>query len=352
LLSLRVVLVVGEAHRGQKSGSVVRRSGNGFGTFGVSVRHWYRSIQLAVLAVLAAGATAQAQQAPNQLGASVLAATAMPQTPPAPQLRSSDQDQGSAVWRFFRDGEWYFTWGYNKEYWAPSDVHVSQGALGNNFTIYGVQGHDEAGLSTDPFGPQYNFRIGRFVNDDRTIGVELNFDHTKFTSNTGQTAQVTGTIAGAPVNGNFTLGNPFFYEELHNGANHLMVNGVYRAPLIGQTNETLSVAAIAKAGVGVMLPHTTDTILGITNSVGNKTLSNSIGLTNGWWQLNGWTAGAEVGFRVVLYKPVYLELTDKVAYAHLSDLPAYQGTMQQSLWMNEIVLGLGFTYDGASNAPH
>ena len=58
----------------------------------------------------------------------------------------------------------------------------------------------------------------------------------------------------------------------------------------------------------------------------------------------------EFGFRFVVYKSVYLELTDKVAYAYLGDLPAYQGTLQQSLLMNEIILSLGFTYDGASGA--
>jgi hypothetical protein len=36
-----------------------------------------------------------------------------------------------------------------------------------------------------------------------------------------------------------------------------------------------------------------------------------------------------------------------VAYARLGDLPAYRGTLQQSLLMNEIVLSLGITYDGA-----
>jgi hypothetical protein len=54
----------------------------------------------------------------------------------------------------------------------------------------------------------------------------------------------------------------------------------------------------------------------------------------------------ELGFRAVLYKPLYLEVTDKVAYSYLADLPAFQGTLQQSLWMNEIVVSLGLTYDG------
>jgi hypothetical protein len=308
-----------------------------------------RQCRLGVLALLATAATANAQLAPGQFQSAL---PAMNKAAPT-QFQPPVQEPSNAFVRFFRDGEWYFSWGYNKEYWAPSNIHVSQPSLGNDFTIHGVRGQDElqqAGdiFTTDPFGPQYNWRIGRFIDDARTFGVELNFDHTKYTSLIGQTANVTGTIGGVPTNAAYQLSNQFFSEQLHNGANHLMVNAVYRYPLIGRVNESFSVAAIAKAGVGIMLPHTTDTILGNTNSVGSKTLSNAIGLANGWWQLNGVTTGAELGFRFVLWKPVYLELTDKVAYAYLGDLPAYLGTLQQSLWMNEIVLSIGFAYDGTA----
>ncbi len=125
-----------------------------------------------------------------------------------------------------------------------------------------------------------------------------------------------------------------------------MVNAVYRYPLLGKINDTLSLSAIGKAGAGIMLPHTSDTIMGNPVDVGQKTLGNSFGLNRGWWQLNGVTAGIEGGLRLVLYKPVYLELTDKVAYSYFDDLPVYMGTMRQSLWMNEAIMTLGFTYDG------
>jgi hypothetical protein len=311
------------------------------------MRRWRWSIQLSALAVLAAGAAAHAQTAPN-LQSAVLAVGQEP--PPAGQFQPPVQDRGNAFVRFFRNGEWYFSWGYNKEYWAPSDIHVSQPSLGDNFTIHNVQGHDSfswpAIFNGDLFGPQYNIRIGRFINDERTLGVEFSFDHTKYNNTLGQTATVTGLVGGVPTSENLKLDSNVFSEMLHNGANHVMANAVYRYPLIGQTNETLSVAAIGKAGLGIMLPHTTDTILGNVNNVGSKTLGNAVGLTNGWWQLNGWTAGVEAGIRIVLFKPVYLEITDKVAYAYLGDLPAYMGTIQQSLLMNEIIVSIGFTYDG------
>lgn len=225
----------------------------------------HRSIQLGVLALLAAGVAAHAQQPPVQLPSSALSA-GVALSPSMPlQPSPSAKDDASEFVRFFRDGEWYFSWGYNREFWMPTDIHVSQPSLGNNFTIYDVRGHDELGgesglFTGDAFGAQYNIRVGRFITEN--FGVEFSLDHSKYTTPVGQFANVRGTIGGVPVNENVQLGAPFFSEELHNGANHVMIDGVYRYPLIGKTNESLSVAAIGKAGVGIMLPHTSDTILG------------------------------------------------------------------------------------------
>jgi hypothetical protein len=238
----------------------------------------------------------------------------------------------------------------SKQYWGSSDIHVAQPSLGNSFTISGVQGQDDGFafdqiLQGDLLGGQYNIRVGRFINDARTIGIEFSLDHSKYNTVIGQVAPVRGSINGMPINAPVVLTQQFFNEVLHNGANHVMINGLYRVPLFGELNDTRSVSALAKLGAGVMLPHTTDTILGLTNSVGDKTLRNAVGLTNGWWQLNGWTAGAEGALRFVLYKPVYIELSDKLAYARLLDLPAVKGNISHSLWMNEIVLSLGVTID-------
>ena len=299
------------------------------------------------------GAPVGGQLAPGQLQASVAAATQNPAAfPPKP---AGPTDDASAFVRFFRDGEWYFSWGFNKENWSRTNISVSQPGLGNNFTLYDVQGHDEAGgfgqdlFDGDFFGPQYNIRVGRFFTD--TIGVEFSLDHTKYQTTLNQVVPLRGSIGGVPANGNYQLTSQAFNEELHNGANHVMIDGVYRYPLIGKTNETLSVALLAKAGVGLMIPHTSDTIFGNPVDVGSKSLGTSFGLTNGWWQLNGWTTGAELGFRVVLYKPVYLEVSDKVAYSYFWDLPAYLGTIRQSLVMNEAIVSIGFTYDGTSPSP-
>lgn len=302
---------------------------------------WIRVGAAALLAASAAGTAVHAQKAPTADSRDSMF------------LRPPPDSPGTAFVRFFTDAEWYFSWGFSKQYWSRSDIHVSQPGLGNDFTLHDVAGHDDPGLSGlnsyDLFGPQYNIRIGRFINDARTIAVELSLDHSKYEVTAGQNVHATGQIAGAPVNGNFPVNSTSFAYALHNGANHVMLNLVYRYPLIGKTNETFSVAGIGKVGAGIMVPHTSDTILGNSVDVGQKEWGNLFGLHSGWWQFGGWTTGAELGFRVVLWKPIYFEVTDKIAYASLRDLPAYQGTIQNNLWMNAVVFSLGFTYDGPSS---
>lgn len=262
-------------------------------------------------------------------------------------LTRSENDRPvlGAIGRFFTEGEWYFSVGASREQWAPTNIRISQPSQGNNFTVYSVRANDDPSWD-NTFGGQYNLRLGRFVDAANTWAVEVNFDHTKYTSVLDQTARISGTIAGKTTDANYQLSNQFFSYNLHNGANHLMFNLVKRVPLIGETNEPFSVAAIGKVGVGMMLPHPENVIMGQYSDVGLKTLNNAIGVHNGWWQLDGWTTGIEVGLRVNLTRHVYLELTDKVAFAQLGGVTVYQGSASHNLWMNEVILSLGFTWGG------
>ena len=310
------------------------------------MKHFYSVLCLLTISIiLSTSVTSHAEEGPT-------VPPDLTGAPPDPSPQAS-----SSFGRFFSEGEWYFSWGYNTETWAPSDIHVSQPSLGNDFTIHNVKGHDEPGWDTGLFNkglfvPQTNIRIGRFIDEEHSLAVELSLDHTKYTSTIGQTARVSGTINGAAVDSDKVLDENTFRYNLHNGANHLMVNIVKRVPLIGVTNESFSLAAIGKAGLGLMIPHSDNTIFGKTNDaeVGPKKFSNFFGTKHGWWEFDGWTAAIEAGVRFVVAKPVYLELTDKVAYARLYDIPVYQGSADHTLWMNEVILSLGFTYDGSKKA--
>src|ERR1700678_1168437 len=106
------------------------------------MRYWRWAIRASILAVFAAGAAARAQPAPTPQQSAVLAAGLPIRDEVAPGQAQPVPQSENVFLRFFRDGEWYASWGYSKQYWAPTDIHVSQPSLGNNFTLHDVHGAD------------------------------------------------------------------------------------------------------------------------------------------------------------------------------------------------------------------
>ena len=167
------------------------------------------------------------------------------------------------------EGKWYFSWGYSRQQYAPSDIHVSQPSLGNDFTLHQVKASDYPGrvgdavnslFKLDFTSPQENVRIGYFLNPEKTFAIELNYDHSKYNNDVGQSVRVC-----------------------------------------------------------------------CLNS-------------RDWWQVNGWTAGAELGLRYRIYKSIYFEATQKFAYGALRGVPVYQGSADHSVWMSEQVFSTGFMF--------
>lgn len=248
---------------------------------------------------------------------------------------------------------WYFSWGYSRQQYAPSDIHVSQPSQGNDFTVHNATASDFPSSIADTFdlsggfpnltGPQENIRVGMFTNAEQDFAIEFSLDHSKYNTDVGQTAHVTGTINGQPVNTNMVLDDQRFKYELHNGLNHIMLNAVWLRHLYGPEKKPGDLQLISRVGAGILLPHADNTIFGNQNQVGPK--NQNICCSKGdWWQLNGWTTGVEVGFRYFIFNATYLELTAKVAYGVLKGVPVYQGTADQEIWMSEQVLSLGFLF--------
>ena len=242
---------------------------------------------------------------------------------------------------------WYFSWGYSRQQYAPSDIHVSQPSQGNDFTVHKAAATDfpssvsdtlSSLINLDLTNPQENVRVGRFMNPEKTFAIEFSLDHTKYNTNIGQTAHVSGTINNQPYNGNMVLDEQNFFYALHNGLNHIMINGVWFHPM----RENLQL--ISRVGAGILLPHADNRIFGKENEVGPKNENICCTSKNDWWQVNGWTAGVEVGFRYTFYKTIYAEATQKFAYGELRGVPVYKGTANQNLWMSEQVFSLGFLF--------
>lgn len=242
-------------------------------------------------------------------------------------------------------GTWFVSWGYNKDYWAPTDIHVSQPALSNDFTIHHVTAKDypqwDDGLAGQFWAPQYNIRLGRYLNSSETLALEFNFDHTKYKTVNEQSARITGMIAGEQVDRTQVLDTQFFEYFLHNGANHMMLALLYDAHVFRSAQRAFRTDVLLRWGAGVMLPHTSSTVMGNSVDVGKKAYGNYLGINTGWWRLNGWTTGIEVGLREFIFSPIFLEFTDKLAFSRMINVPAYEGTIDHNLWMNELILTLG-----------
>jgi hypothetical protein len=248
---------------------------------------------------------------------------------------------------------WYFSWGYSRQQYAPSDIHVSQPSLNSDFTVRQAAASDFPSSIADTLsfadggpnltGPQENLRIGKFLDPEQTFAIEFSLDHTKYNTNIGQTANVTGTIKGQSVNENRVLSDQFFNYQLHNGLNHVMLNAVWLKHLAGPKKDAGQLQLVSKVGAGILLPHADVTIDGDMTQVGPK--NKNICCSSGdWWQLNGWTVGVEVGFRYFMFKNTFLELTAKGAYGSLRGVPVYKGTADQEIWMLEEVMSVGFLF--------
>ena len=248
---------------------------------------------------------------------------------------------------------WYFSWGYSRQQYAPSDIHVSQPTLGNDFTLRQVAGSDfpanfqetvESITSLEFTNPQENIRIGLDAN--KTFAIEFSLDHSKYNTNPNQTVAVAGTIANVnqPISGSLVLTPDNFNYNLHNGLNHLMVNAVWLHHLYGPEKQPGELQLISRVGAGILLPHADNVIFGNPNQVGPKNHNVCCTGKKDWWQINGWTTGVEIGVRYALHRSVYLELTSKLAYGELRGVPVYQGTADQSIWMSEQVLSMGFHF--------
>lgn len=271
-------------------------------------------------------------------------------SPAAASLASPTKDKGASG-----RGNWYASWGYSRQQYAPSDIRVSQPALGNDFTLRQVAGSDFPADLQETLGsitsleftnPQENIRIGRYLNAEKTFAIEFSLDHSKYNTNPNQTVAVSGKVANGtqPINGAMVLSPDNFNYNLHNGLNHIMVNAVWLHHLYGPENQPGDLQLISRVGAGILLPHADNVIFGNPNQVGPKNQNVCCTGSKDWWQINGWTTGVELGVRYAFYRSVYLELTSKLAYGSLKGVPVYQGTADHSLWMSEQVLSMGFHF--------
>ena len=241
-----------------------------------------------------------------------------------------------------RKGEFYFSWGYNTEWYTHSNLRISQPELGNDFTFKNISGHDHRGWDEQLFNkaftiPQYNYRIGYIFNKKKGLGFEINFDHTKFIFGDGQWVHVKGKVGNKSYDGqvlfrdNGANADSSSYYYLNNGANFLLFNIVKRWHLLANKQQTILIDGYGKAGIGPVVPHVENKFF---DQPGNDP----------HFQVGGWNIGVEGAIRATFFKYLYLEYTNKLDYARYSGLKIYKGTARQAFGTYEMILNLGLSF--------
>lgn len=201
----------------------------------------------------------------------------------------------------------YLQWGYNTEWYTRSTIHIEMPG-GNNFKIHNVRANDRPDLDAiykkpkDISIPQYNYRIGFYLNKKHTRAIELNFDHAKYIVTNYQVAHVTGTIDGKTINADSVL-NPqtFLHFEHTDGANWLHINYVQQHSLLmTKKHPRPLISYVWKAGAGINIPRTDFTWRG-------DRLNND-------FHVAGFNISAEAGLRIYPLKKFFIEGTGKTGF--------------------------------------
>lgn len=240
-------------------------------------------------------------------------------------------------------GSIYGSWGYNEEWYTRSTVNVNQPALGNNYDLVHVHAHNHKGWDEGLFHeqlsiPQYNYRLGYYFNDKQDMGIEINFDHTKYIITDPQDIHLTGQLGGKPADEHimFTQANGFYYY-LNNGANFLLFNFVKRVGLYHTKNNAFRLDLNGKAGIGPVIPHVQNSFFGQPNQQ--------------HFQLGGWNTGVETALRATIMRYAYIEFSQKVDYARYSGLKIYDGMAKQNFGCYELILSVGVTLPTTKHNP-
>lgn len=225
----------------------------------------------------------------------------------------------------------YFQWGYNAEWYTRSNIHFKLGN-GSDFTVHNVKASDKPDYDAiykspaDISIPQYNYRIGFYLNESKTNAIEINFDHAKYVVDDYQKAHVTGNIDGISVDGDSIL-NPstFFHVEHTDGANWLHINYVAQKTILKKANNSNPLLnLIYKAGAGINIPRTDFTWRG-------DRLNNN-------FHVAGYNISVEAGARFYVVKKLFFEGTGKTGYVR------YMNALANTKEIKNSYLKHGFGY--------
>ena len=217
-----------------------------------------------------------------------------------------------------KKGRFFFYWGYNRAQFTNSDFHIS--GEGYDLTFQDVTAAD----SPIPFSveryfkpgniskPQYNYRIGYYINDRLSLSVGL--DHMKYYMNTEQNAKVSGYVdasrdksfAGTYDGSAIDIPWRLLWFHHSDGLNYTSAELEYNLPIWVSSNSKFSLEAMGNVGLGIVIPKTYVMIL--NEEVDNK------------FHIAGGGPSAKVGGRFNFFNYFFLETALKSGYVFMPSI--------------------------------
>ena len=180
----------------------------------------------------------------------------------------------NAFTQSFQKGQFYFHWGWNAAEFTKSDIHFK--GTDHEFTLHDIKSKDrqtafDVKTYFNPLKisiPQYNFKIGYFINDRYDIA--FGSDHMKYVVIQDQTVKISGNISDGNYAKNYNnedivIAEDFLKLEHTDGLNYVNfeINRNDNLNIFkNMNNEKLAFNSIIGFGVGMLVPKTDATLLG------------------------------------------------------------------------------------------
>lgn len=227
-----------------------------------------------------------------------------------------------------KKGRLYVMWGYNRDWFSKSDIHL-KGTYENNtkipeaargrsydFTLKDAEAKDaprfNSILNWEVTIPQFHYRFGYLFPGEHINGIEVGFDHVKYIMKADQTLHVQGTLYDSTTGGvnsvdrEMVVGTHFVQFEHTNGANYLMASYVRGISIMKSPNLTHVIMGLVKPGVGIVIPRSYVSINDVSKD--NR------------YHIAGIVAGLDLALRYTYNDRWFFETSGKACYANYMDV--------------------------------
>jgi hypothetical protein len=213
------------------------------------------------------------------------------------------------------DSRFYISWGWNRAWYTKSDIHFT--GTDYDFILSDVVAHDRPSKFSvnryfNPSNisiPQYNFRLGYFINPKYSI--TLGVDHMKYVLTQDQVVKIDGIINNTKtpydktyLNEDLIIKEDFLKFEHTDGLNYINTGMRRMAPFYQY--KWLTMQYVLGVEAGILLPKTDATLLNYPR--------------NDYWYLSGYGLSLIQGLNITLGTHFFLQTETKQGYISMPSI--------------------------------